>query len=362
MKVCHLTSVHPRTDTRIFVKMCVSAAQAGYQTHLVVADGLGDDSLQEVSIHDVGRPVGRVKRMLKSTYAVYKKAKQLDARVYHFHDPELMPVGILLKLQGKKVVFDVHEDLPRQILRKRWLPAVLRKPISFCAKIAEHITAKIVDSVVTVTPTIAQRFSSAKVIEVRNYALLPELQQTQVEPENKSKVTYIGGITTERGIVPMVSAFANLDYEFTLAGSFQEAGLEAKTESLPGWANTNFLGWQNRAEITTLLNQSLIGLVVLQPTGDYEDAFPVKMFEYMAAGVAVIASDFPLWREIIEGQQCGLCVDPTDPKAISTAIESLLNDRALALKMGQNGIRATQKEYSWQTESTKLLSLYQSLA
>lgn len=110
--------------------------------------------------------------------------------------------------------------------------------------------------------------------------------------------------------------------------------------------------------IARLLDETLIGLVLLQPTGDYEDAYPVKLFEYMAAGCAVIASDFPLWRGIVEEAQCGICVDPTDEKAIAEAITQLTNDREQTIKMGQNGRKAVLEKYNWESESDKLVTLY----
>ncbi len=363
LKVAHLTSVHPRYDTRIFVKMCVSTAQAGYETHLVVADNQGDEEQQGVYFHDVGAKAGnRITRGLSALTSVYKKAVKIKADIYHFHDPELMIVGLLLKLRGNKVVFDVHEDLPRQILRKTWIPALLRKPISLVARMAEYVTAKAVDAVVTVTPTIAKRFEHTRVIEARNYASLTEFDGITKDNSLKTKNTYIGGITKDRGILPMVSAFSERDIRFTLAGKFQESGLQARAEALNGWQNTDFLGWQSRDEIRALLGETLVGLVVLQPTGDYEDAFPVKMFEYMASGAAVIASDFPLWREIVEEVGCGVCVDPTDPEAIAKALTQLNENKDKAIAMGENGIKAIQDKYNWQMEANKLLALYQSLA
>lgn len=362
MKVCHLTSVHPRYDTRIFIKMCCSLQEYGFDTNLIVADGLGDEVIKGVKILDVGSFGGnRLLRMFISTYRVYRKARSLKADIFHFHDPELMFIGIILKLSGSKVIFDVHEDLPCQVLRKQWVPKLLRFPLSFFVKVAEYITAKTVSSVVTVTPKIADRFYFTKTVEVRNYVSLNEFSIKDLEINNKYRITYIGGITKDRGILSMVSAFSNLDYTFTLGGKFQETGLYDKAKSLPGWQHVEYLGWQSREQVTSILEETLIGLVVLQPTGDYEDAFPVKLFEYMAAGAAVIASDFPLWREIVDSSKCGICVDPTDSNAISQAIDMLMNNKELIYEMGQNGQKAVQNKYNWQGESDKLIELYRQL-
>ncbi|NVK26114.1 MAG: glycosyltransferase family 4 protein [Gammaproteobacteria bacterium] len=357
-KVVHLTSVHPRYDTRIFVKMCRSLTELGFDTHLVVADGLGDEINNDVTVHDVGKPQGsRFSKMLRGPKSVYRTAKSLNADIYHFHDPELMPAGLLLKLTGAKVIYDVHEDLPRQIYRKHWIPKPLRFLISVIAKLAESITASLVDHVITVTPSIAKRFSNTLVTEIRNYPVLKEFNNSEAS-HVRDKITYIGGISEDRGIAQMIQAFSGTDLTFTLAGKFQPETLMDQSAQLPGWSNVDFIGWQDREQIAQLLAQSCLGLVLLQPTGDYEDAYPVKMFEYMASGVAVLASDFPLWANIIESTNAGVCVDPTDPDLIRETLNKLLSDPKSLERIGQNGRKAVMTKYNWDKESEKLASVY----
>lgn len=360
--VVHLTSAHPRYDTRIYTKMCCSLAQSNFSTYLIVADGKGDEAISGVNILDVGKVrFGRFGRMTRTVFNVYKKALALNADIYHFHDPELIPLALILKSKGKKIIMDVHEDVPRQILRKYWLPSFLRKPIAAILNVLESYAASKVDAVVTVTPTIAQRFSSLTVVEVRNYALPSEFIRNSEKDIDKNLVTYIGAISETRGIVPMVEAFNGLNCRFTLGGKFQERFLLDKVQAMPSWKSVDFLGWQSREGVSQLLERTLVGLVVLQPTGDYEDAYPVKMFEYMAAGAAVIASDFPLWKDIIEKESCGVCVDPSSAKDISEAIRFLVENPSKAVEMGERGKNAVTKRYSWNSEFLKLLSLYEDI-
>ena len=131
-KVTHLSTVHSRYDTRIFIRMCSSLATHGHNVSLVVADNLGDEIKNGVSIIDVGaKSSGRFFRMTTSVKKVFEKAKELDSDIYHFHDPELIPTGLKLKNLGKKVIFDIHENTDLQILEKDWIPLIFRKLTSY---------------------------------------------------------------------------------------------------------------------------------------------------------------------------------------------------------------------------------------
>lgn len=339
--------------------MCRTLAEH-FATHLVVADGRGSEVIDNVKIWDVGAPKrSRIFRMMFSSIQVLKMALKIKADVYHFHDPELMPIGLILKMCGKKVIYDVHEDIPQQVLRKHWIPKPLKGTISTLVKSLENFSVYFYDGVISVTPKIVKRFPNNKTIEVRNYPLLSEFPvHGDSNLDMRDRITYIGAISANRGIVKMVDAFDNSRYKLTLGGNFVNSALEQQVSSSQGWNNVDFQGWMERDNVSKVLSESSIGLVVLQPTGDYEDAYPVKLFEYMAAGLAVISSQFPLWKEIVEGDNCGLCVDPESSDDIRAAINKLKADPNLMNQMGENGKRAVLEKYNWDSEAKKLISFY----
>lgn len=361
LKIAHLTSAHPRSDTRIFVKQCSSLSK-NYETYLVVADGKGNEIKDRVNILDVGKFNGRKNRMLNAPKAVFEKALTLEADIYHLHDPELIPIGLKLKKCGKKVIFDAHEDLPNQIMSKHYLNPISKKLISFLVKAYEKYACAKLDGVVTATPFIRDKFLNinANTIDINNFPKTEEfikIENSKVTDNNH--VCYIGGLADVRGITQMVEAIEFTDdTRLLIAGNFADANLENKVKQMQGWKNVDFLGYVNREGIQNTLSESFAGLVVLHPTQSYLDSLPVKMFEYMCAGIPVIASDFPLWRSIVDEANCGLCVDPLNPSAIASAIKTLNSNRIDAQRMGENGRVAVLEKYNWNIEEQKLFEFY----
>ena len=359
-KVCHLTSVHPRYDTRIFIKECGGLAKNGYETHLVVADGKGDEIKYNIHIHDVGKQSGRFKRILLTPKEVFNQALSLQADIYHFHDPELMKIGKKLVRKGFKVIYDVHEDVPRQILNKSYIPTFLRKGISMLVERYENKIAAKLSGIVTATPFIKERFKeqNANVIAVQNFPILNEFSSDEtIKKENG--ICYIGSISQVRGILNMVDAMQyTKETKLFLGGSFETQELHDKAKLSKGWENVVELGFLNREEVKNNLMKSIAGLVVLEPTISYLDSIPVKMFEYMAAGIPIIASDFKYWRELIEDVDCALFVDPQNPEAIGKAIRTLVENKKMALNMGQRGKSAVHQKFNWKNEETNLINFY----
>jgi glycosyltransferase involved in cell wall biosynthesis len=372
MKVLQLSTVHPRGDTRILLKETLTLWRThGNSVALAVADGLGDTAQTDSSpaIHDLGKPGGgRVGRFIVGSYRAFQLARKLRPQVVHFHDPELIPVGFALKLTGVKVVYDVHEDVPRQIQAKHWIPRPLRSGVALAMTGIEGLAAIFFDALVAATPKIAERFPEHKTVTIQNFPLPSEfvVPVDRAYRERPQSFGYIGGVSRMRGAQETVAALGLLAQRCSgvtleLAGNFTPAAFGNELKQQPGWDHVNYHGYVDRQTVAALLGRLRAGLVVLQPTKSYIDAYPVKLFEYMAAGLPVIASDFPLWRSIVDGAQCGLLVDPMKPGEIANAMQWILENPDASDEMGLRGQRAVITHYNWGSESIKLLKLYDRL-
>ena len=367
--VVHLTSAHTADDIRIFGKQCRSMAAMGADVSLVAPEP-GSDGIDGVRLIGVPRAKGRLQRMTLTTWQVFRAALKSKAQICHFHDPELLPVGCLLKLFGRRVIYDVHEDYPQKIADKAWISPMVEWLVARGMTLMEYVAARLFDGVVVVTPTIAGRFPKDKTILVRNFPSLDEFPDLAASPPYRTRpmrVCYIGGLGVIRGLYDMIDSLEGLDVAaapddqpyLTLAGRFARPDEEADSKARPGWRRTEHLGWLDRKGVIEVMGRSRAGLVVLHANPCYEQAYPIKMFEYMAAGLPVIASDFPVYREVLDDGRCGLLVPPADSKTLSEATAWIFDHPEEAEEMGRQGRRRVEALYSWESESDRLFSLYE---
>jgi glycosyltransferase involved in cell wall biosynthesis len=332
---------------------------SGFNVKLVVADGKGNENVNGVSITDIGKPSSRLSRMLWYPFKLKKHIQK--EHIIHIHDPELLPFVFILSLVGYQVIYDVHEDLPRQILSKPWIPSMLRVIFSKIAEIFENFFSKRLSGIICATEEIYKRFSSlgVAVTKVQNTPILSEFGNLNLDQRKGNTICYVGGISRTRGILQLVQALELApEVKLILAGEFQDQGLRKEVESLAGWKQVEYKGHVGRTEIAAILNSSDIGVVTLLPIVNYMESMPVKMFEYMAASLPVLASNFPLWITIIEDNKVGVCVDPTSPSAIANSIKSMLFDKKELTTMSSKGCLLAESHYNWKNDARALNDFY----
>lgn len=365
-KIIHLTSAHARYDTRIFIKMCSSLAKnENYKVSLVVADGNGDEIKNGVTIVDVGaKSGGRISRMTTTVKKVFQKAKELNGDIYHLHDPELIPIGLKLKKSGKKVIFDIHENIAVQILDKEYMPKCVRLVISKIYRIYESVSLEKFDALILAEISYVQYYKklNKKIQIVLNMPEIESLKNFVSSSRDKNEIFYIGGISNNRGFDVTVKALELLlkkipDVFIHFIGPYSKQLLEdvnvSKVEN-----NMKMYGAMPLFEGLEYSTNSKVGISILKPIGNYIHSYSTKIFEYMALGLPVITSNFQLYKDVIENYNCGICVNPLEPKEIATAIEYIITHPKEAEQMGQNGRKAVMEKFNWSVEERKLFEVY----
>lgn len=370
LHVAHLSSVHHVSDTRVFHKECKSIAEAGFHVTLIInTDRLGAYVNDGVNIRSLKRRRGgRLSRLLWTSLEVFKQAKRVNADIYHFHDPELMAVGTLLRMSGKRVIYDAHEHVAKQILTKNWVPKLVRRPLSTAYRAFEKLCAYfILDAVVVADPSQTPLYPRQKVVVVENFPIISEYATKNEIPyaQRCPIVSYVGGLSNHRGVKEMVAAVELINQDrpcrLALAGKFMPKELSLELTQQSGWQFVDYKGFLKRPDVYQLLSESKIGIVVLHPIPNYVTSQPVKLLEYMAVGLPVIVSDFPYYRQYVENNNCGIMVNPLRPQELADAIQWLLDHPENAEIMGKRGRNAVHEKYNWHGEAQKLIDLYRTL-
>lgn len=367
VKICHFSSVHAPESNRILRKECVSLAQAGYDVSFVVPG----ESCEKNGVHIVGvekADGGRLKRMTQTARRVYETALALNADVYHFHDPELLPYGLKLKKHGKKVIFDSHEMYTEQLQRKHYLPGWASYVVAKAYGIYEKHVLRHIDGLIY--PCLKNgkhpfEGMCRHVADINNTPLLQELYDKYDPnlPKWERSACYLGGLTRDRGITNLVLASEKAGCTVFLGGVFPSSSYQAEVEALPEYAHVRHLGHLNRTQVAETLQHCQVGLCTVLTVGEYNryDNLLTKVYEYMALGLPVVLTRAPFNEKMVKRHQFGICVDPESPEEIAAAISYLLDNPEEARRMGENGRRAVKEEFNWGVEEKKLLALYEDI-
>lgn len=382
MKILHLACVHKSNDTRILIKECYSLAKSGYEVVFytsVESKQTLDEEERELNgvylrFHDLDmRGVVLNREIIKSVAARKKNVKKIlnilekeRPDVVHIHEFELVYSinAIKKKFPFVKIIYDVHEDVFGQYLPH--LVKIFGNVLGQCiAKVIERKEIKYfkkVDAIITVTPYLYDKIKKHNdtIAEIRNMPM--DITSTNDDLEKRENIVcYCGGLTEQRGITTLFKIANQINGIIILAGAGKKEYLEKLDIKYDVNDKIVLWGYVGREKINELYSTAVVGVCTLLYSPNIYNAYPIKLFEYMAAGIPVVCSDFPLWKSLVEKNECGIAVNPDNEQEIIEAINYLLSDRKIAQRMGQNGKDAVKKKYNWKIEEQKLMDFYQNL-
>jgi glycosyltransferase involved in cell wall biosynthesis len=354
--VVALTTAHSATDDRIFYREAKTLAAAGLSI-CVVGRHPTSEVLDGIYIHALQTPRNRFSRLLMGIH-VLRITRRIRGKMYIFHDPELFAVGLILSMLGNKVVYDSHENVPKQVLQKPWIPLPVRYAIFPFVWAAEWLAAHLISGVIAAVPVIQRRFPRRRTILVRNFPprMATEIMSSGVPIAARPDIAiYAGGLSRLRGIAEVVNAFAGLEKaELWLVGKFSDPSFEEEIRQTAA-PNVKCLGWKEFPEVLKLYNSAKIGIVTLYPEPNHRNSLPVKLFEYLGAGLPVVISNFPEFSEYSEG--CGIQVDPYSVDQVREAARRLFSlDHSVLDQMSAVARDRARRLYCWEPEGERLVS------
>lgn len=364
--IVHIATVQNRNTSRVFYRSCVALSNKGYRVTLIVADGLGNETKEGVQIIDLGKENNRFKKIISNFRAILKLIDNIKPSAVHFHSPELLFVVKVIQKKGVPVIYDIHENVPAQILDKENIPKALKKPLHYAYRIVERMFINSFHLVLAENSYLSLYKDKGKsVTTILNFPELSFFTPYKQEKRDNNGIFYIGGVSNNRGLDTIVEGLKllkqqKLSFHMHFVGKIDDQ--LKKTLNLDTVKdNITFYGPLDLDKGYEISKHCKVGLAVLKPIKNYTGSYPTKIFEYMTVKLPVITSNFKLYRAVVEQNECGLCIDPLNPVALANAIKMIFSNSELANNMGDNGSKATAEQYNSKNELTKLLTLYKTV-
>jgi glycosyltransferase involved in cell wall biosynthesis len=373
LKVCHFASVHTTTDTRVFHRECTSLAKFFDVTFI----GIGNKSglMNNVNVIAVPKPSNRIYRLLFTTWKVFFLAWKQHADIYHIHDAELIPFAFLFALRGKKVIYDIHENTYEDIMRKPWILDSFRWVLGLLFKTLEWLSAQSMYTILVIAkPEFAKKFITRKRVIIQNFADFEQFNSyriTQRQAIVANNLFYIGTVYDYYyDLIPVIKALHILKQQgkiihFHCVG-YKGRYVDTVLSKLPEYEELkeqlHFYGYLNTTEGYEISKTCKVGLCLKNQPEEILLSHERKFFEYMAAGLPVLACNYHIYKEIIDTHQIGKDVTIDDATAISAALDELFFTTQKLDMYAANGVDAAELTFNWHAEETKLVDLYNNMA
>ena len=390
-KVAILSSVHEALDPRIFHRQARTLVAAGFDVHLLARHARNEvrDGVRIYALPELRSRWGRPAQWLRLAW----RTSRLRPRLIHVHDPELLPLLLLLRLlTGAAAIYDAHEYYAEEVARRTWILRPLRRPAARLTHLVEMWIARRIDAVVAVNEHMAAGFRArgARSIAVHNFPeaeffasdaagesgtadALPGVGSeaiaapaSSVRDAGTAAVAYIGMLSPDRGLATVYRGAqllrAWLPHALVrVVGRVDWSGLPADLpRDAAAWkaAGVDLVGTVPATDVPASLRSIAIGWIPFLDTGNNRRTIPLKLLEYMAAGKPVVASNIGYIAEIVQSSGCGMLAPPGDAEAHARALAHLLAHPDQMQRMGAAGRTVVRARYTWAREGEKLVALY----
>lgn len=356
-KICLCTTVHPRYDTRIYHKFAKSLKK-NFNVCLVVADGLKNENIDGIDIIDIGSYSSRFQRFYTSFFKFNFKILHIDSDIYQINDPELIIAGLLLKMRGKKVIYDIHESYHEEVLNKYWLNPFFRNFLSIIIRLIELFSTRFFNLNITATDYIKSHTVGNK-ITISNYPILKKIDKKDnfFDFEKDSYLTFVGAISYNRGIIESIKISIKSGLRLIFCGDFENEEVFNEASKYIDGKNIIYLGKVNYDYALQLMNNALAGFLLYHPGPNHNNSMPNKLFEYMSCNLPILATNFKKWKEIIDENNCGYTSNINDINFFSNKIKLIKNDKNLHHQLKLNCSK-TVKRYDWNSQEIILINEY----
>lgn len=366
-RVVHISTVHSWQDPRIFEKECKSLAKNGYEVHIITPDGI-DEMVDGVMIHKLQYTIkNRIERYLRASKKIFSQAKRLEPNVIHFHDPELIPEALRSEKEGYKIIYDIHEDNLTAIDRRDYIPSFLKFIAKKIVSFFENRAKKYLYTIIA-EEYYEKRFPEAE--KVLNYPIIEWSKEIKKTPTQVvDKLLYTGNITKDRGGLihaEIINFLSNEELsKLVMVGKCEQTFYDSikKTINVSEQNRLEVIGIDTYISFKDIISHYsksdwIAALAIFPRTMHYEKKHLTKFFEYMAAGIPIIYSNFNEWVSFLAPLNVGIAVNPYDHKEIISTVRRLKADERLRLEMSENGINAVHNKFKWANEEKKIINYY----
>jgi glycosyltransferase involved in cell wall biosynthesis len=364
-----LKEAHSLAENGYHITILAWDRQAQYPQQENLSPGVTIRRIQHVSSsYAIG--LRQVAPLFRFWQAAWNTLFDLKPDLLHCHDFDTLAVGLRWgRLRRIPVIYDAHEYYA-DLVRPR-LPGLPGRAAYHMIQAAERSLARRATAVITVDEILGARYRSLnrRVLVIGHYPTRRLVERpVPVFSRPDLNLLYVGRLSTDRGLLVYLDILrrlrqAGLPARLILAGVFTPASEEARFFSLASDMTEliEFRGWVSYQDLPDLLASADLGLALLQPLPRYVAALPVKLFEYMAAGLPVLASDFPSIRQVNQPLMCGALCNPTDPQAASQILNDWSAMPELPRSAGLRGYQAVQEHYNWENLAESLVALYRDI-